>query len=53
MKTFKIHISGEGTKDQIELALRELARNIQDTTEEHLDRTEWEGSTLYAEVDEA
>lgn len=52
MKTFKIHLSAEGTKDQIEMSLRTMARNIQDTSENELDDTEWEDSVMFAEVNE-
>jgi len=50
MKTFEIKISGSGTKNQIELALRQIARNIQDEEEDSLSGAEWEDPFLITEI---
>ena len=49
MKDFNIKLSGEGTKDEIRMALIELAIHICKSTEDSLT---YEDSVIYAEISE-
>ena len=54
-KTFEIKITGEGTKNQIESALRVVLNNIWRSTDEELAERPvnvWEDPTLITEISE-
>ncbi len=55
-KTFTIKITGSGTPVQLEMALRQVARNIQDLyqngKESELDDAKWEDPTIMTEISE-
>lgn len=55
-KTFTIKITGSGTAEQLEIALRQVARNIQDLAqngkESELDGASWEDPTIMTEINE-
>lgn len=52
MKHFEIKITGSGTKNQIEIALLELVRDLQDREVEYTEGT-YEDPIICAEITEA
>ena len=56
MKNFEIKITGSGTKNQLEISLLELVRELQTTEEKQLFYRQgapfFEDATIYAEITE-